>query len=196
MSHWMKMKYDLSHSLWSFHCKSWIQLVQWPECYWQHLGTLLHSWKLHTYMIFINNESKSKRTFNEPWNIIPITISKLFQAIQKLNKFLGRPVVVKRRKVSVVHELVTVMRPVLANLHPGSETFWTKDDSRLQTLDPDEAGLVNVLSTSCTFKLHTEVHRCHFVREEKEGPADITSEKLKIIRVEVAAQTVQVKSQG
>ena len=52
-----------------------------------------------------------------------------------------------------------MVRLVLANLHPGAEAVRTEGKIALSALDPDQAGLVDIIPTAGTEILLTEVER-------------------------------------
>ena len=55
--------------------------------------------------------------------------------------------------------LVTVVSLVLSHLHPGAEAVRTEGQVTLSALDPHHTGLVDVITTTSTQKLLTEVQR-------------------------------------
>ena len=92
-----------------------------------------------------------------PGHVIPVSVSKLLQAIKKLDEFIGRPVVVQGREVPVVHEPVAVMGLVTTDLYPSGEALRTEGEAGLSALDPDQAGHVNVISAARALVLGAEV---------------------------------------
>ena len=52
-----------------------------------------------------------------------------------------------------------MVRLVLSNLHPGAEAVRTEGDVTVSALDPDQTGLVDIISATNTEELLTEVER-------------------------------------
>ena len=52
-----------------------------------------------------------------------------------------------------------MVRLVLTNLHPGAEAIWTEGEVTVRALDPDQTGLVDIISATNTEELLTEVER-------------------------------------
>ena len=52
-----------------------------------------------------------------------------------------------------------MVRLVLTNLHPGAEAIRTEGEVTLCALDPDQTCLVDIISTTNTEELLTEVER-------------------------------------
>ena len=45
---------------------------------------------------------------SSPRHVVPVAVSELLEPVQQLHQLLGRPVVVQRGEVAVVHELHTI----------------------------------------------------------------------------------------
>ena len=52
-----------------------------------------------------------------------------------------------------------MVRLVLSNLHPGAEAVRTEGEVAFRALDPDQAGLVDIIPATHTQELLTEVER-------------------------------------
>ena len=59
--------------------------------------------------------------------------------------------------ISSLHLLVSMITLVRPNLNPGAEALWTELEAAVSALDPDQAGLVDIIPTAGTEILLTEV---------------------------------------